>query len=190
MKVPRPGRSPAPGRLPGRPRRKPARVESAGCGAIPWRVPAGPRPSPWSTPGPVRPGPASVLADNTGPAGGGTFPAGARAPRRGSREAPPAPDRDSSCRPGPPPVSVVLLAAAAQQPGSAGHPRCHAVQPGPEGIRFADRASLQRQDQERRLEGILGRVRVAQGPLAYPQHHRAMPPHHLLERDLPASLAA
>src|SRR5262249_14625625 len=47
-----------------------------------------------------------------------------------------------------------------------------------------------RQDQECRLEGILGGVWVAEDLMADPQHHRAMPTHQRLEGDLPERVAA
>ena len=51
----------------------------------------------------------------------------------------------------------------------------HAVQPGPDRFAFADRASLAKQDQERRLERVIGLVWVAQDAPADAEHHRAVP---------------
>ena len=75
-------------------------------------------------------------------------------------------------------------------PGPAGDPRGDAVQPWPERFRVPHRAGLQRQDQEGRLERVIGRVPVAEQPAADPQDHRPVPPHDLLERGFRASLAA
>ena len=55
------------------------------------------------------------------------------------------------------------------------------VQPAPQGVSSPDRAALLDQDQEGRLEGVLGIVRVAQDPPADAQDHRPVPPHQRLE---------
>ena len=51
----------------------------------------------------------------------------------------------------------------------------HAVQPGADRLALADRAGLAEQDQERRLERVVGLVRVAQDAPADAEHHRAVP---------------
>ena len=58
---------------------------------------------------------------------------------------------------------------------SHGNPGRHTMQPGPEPTRVADRASLLDQDQERRLERVLGVVGVAQHAPADVQHERPVP---------------
>ena len=55
------------------------------------------------------------------------------------------------------------------------------VQPARQGVSSPDRAALLDQDQEGRLEGVLGIVRVAQDPPADAQDHRSVPPHQRLE---------
>ncbi len=57
-----------------------------------------------------------------------------------------------------------------------------AVQPARDLLAAADRGRLPRQHQERRLEGVLGLVRVAQDAAADAQHHRPVPLHQLRER--------
>ena len=60
----------------------------------------------------------------------------------------------------------------------------HAVQPGADRLALADRAGLAEQDQECRLERVLGLVRVAQDAPADAQHHRAVQGHERGERRL------
>ncbi len=58
----------------------------------------------------------------------------------------------------------------------------HAVQPGAEPIRVADRPGTLRQNEKRGLEGVFRRVPVAQDSPADAQDHRSMPGHEHLER--------
>ena len=61
------------------------------------------------------------------------------------------------------------------------HPSGDAVQPGPQPAGVADRAGPLHQHQERRLEGVLDVVRVAEDPPADAQHHRAVQCHQRVE---------
>ncbi len=58
----------------------------------------------------------------------------------------------------------------------------HAVQPGAEPIRVANRPGTLRQNEKRGLEGVFRRVPVAQDSPADAQDHRSMPGHEHLER--------
>jgi hypothetical protein len=60
------------------------------------------------------------------------------------------------------------------------------VQPRRDHLAAPDRGGLAREDQERRLESVLGLVRVAQHALAERQHHRPVPPREHFERRLVA----
>ncbi len=62
-------------------------------------------------------------------------------------------------------------------PGLAGRADRHAIQPGPERIRVADRPGLARQDEEGGLEGVLGVVVIAEQLPADAQDHRAVSRH-------------
>ena len=58
----------------------------------------------------------------------------------------------------------------------------HAVQPAAQGLAPPDRAGLLDQDEEGRLEGVLGVVGVAEDAAADREHHRPVPRHQGLER--------
>ena len=62
-------------------------------------------------------------------------------------------------------------------PGLACHSARNPIQPRGQGIRATDCGRLARQHEEDGLEGILGRVGIAEHPPADAQHHRAVPRH-------------
>ena len=70
---------------------------------------------------------------------------------------------------------LLLSPAVSQDPRPPRDSARDAMQPGAQRVRLADRVGLERQDQEGRLKGVLGRVLIPQHAAADPQHHRAMP---------------
>ncbi len=69
---------------------------------------------------------------------------------------------------------LVTLPSRLSRPRAGGHAQRHAVEPRTDRAVSADRLSAARQDQERRLKGILGPVRIAQHRAAGTQNHRPM----------------
>ena len=63
------------------------------------------------------------------------------------------------------------------RPRTRGDPQRHPVQPRPDRISRPDRPCAACQHQERRLEGVLGLVAVAEHRATDSQHHRAVPRH-------------
>ena len=54
-------------------------------------------------------------------------------------------------------------------------PLGHAVEPAGQAVALADRRSLADQEQERRLQDILGKMGIADVPTAQAEQHRPMP---------------
>ncbi len=73
------------------------------------------------------------------------------------------------------PVSLVPPPPGRGRPGARTDPQSHAVEPARQRVTPPDRARLLRQDQECRLERILGVVVVVQDLMADPLYHRPMP---------------
>ncbi len=67
------------------------------------------------------------------------------------------------------------IAPAEVDPGAERDPAGHAMEPSRQRIRIVDRARPAGQQQERRLERILGQVAVGQQMATDAQHHRPMP---------------
>jgi hypothetical protein len=83
--------------------------------------------------------------------------------------------------PGVPPAALVPAADPAGLPGAGGDPPGDAVQPARDRAPLADRPRPAGQDQERRLEGVVRRVGVAQDAAADAQDHRPVPAQQGLE---------
>ena len=88
-------------------------------------------------------------------------------------------------------VSLFVDALASQAgPGLAGGAQRHAIQPGGEPVRIAERVRLARQDEEGGLEGVLGEVVIGEELPADAQDHRAMARHQGGEGGLGGGLIA
>jgi hypothetical protein len=81
-------------------------------------------------------------------------------------------------------VLLPVLPFRGQLLGFQSDPKGYLAQPAGDGFPFADRASFSDQGEERRLEGVLGVLFMAQHAAADVQNHRPVTPNQDLERRL------